>query len=214
MKNITIIGAGYVGYSLALLLAKRNIVKVIDIDETKIDLINKSQPVIKDGYIEKYLLDNKLKISATNNKEDAYKEAEFIVIATPTDYDPDSNSFNTSAVDCVIDEAIKHNPSATIIIKSTVPVGYTEKLKRKLNTKKIIFSPEFLREGQSLKDNLFPSRVIVGAKNEKAKLFAELLVENIKKKKEDVSILFTDSSEAEAIKLFSNTYLAMRCIFQ
>ena len=213
MKNITIIGAGYVGYSLALLLAKRNIVKVIDIDETKIDLINKSQPVIKDGYIEKYLLDNKLKISATNNKEDAYKEAEFIVIATPTDYDPDSNSFNTSAVDCVIDEAIKHNPSATIIIKSTVPVGYTEKLKRKLNTKKIIFSPEFLREGQSLKDNLFPSRVIVGAKNEKAKLFAELLVENIKKKKEDVSILFTDSSEAEAIKLFSNTYLAMRVAF-
>ena len=213
MKNITIIGAGYVGYSLALLLAKRNIVKVIDIDETKIDLINKSQPVIKDGYIEKYLLDNKLKISATNNKEDAYKEAEFIVIATPTDYDPDSNSFDTSAVDCVIDEAIKHNPSATIIIKSTVPVGYTEKLKRKLNTKKIIFSPEFLREGQSLKDNLFPSRVIVGAKNEKAKLFAELLVENIKKKKEDVSILFTDSSEAEAIKLFSNTYLAMRVAF-
>ena len=213
MKNITIIGAGYVGYSLALLLAKKNIVKVIDIDETKIDLINKSQPVIKDGYIEKYLLDNKLKISATNNKEDAYKEAEFIVIATPTDYDPDSNSFNTSAVDCVIDEAIKHNPSATIIIKSTVPVGYTEKLKRKLNTKKIIFSPEFLREGQSLKDNLFPSRVIVGAKNEKAKLFAELLVENIKKKKEDVSILFTDSSEAEAIKLFSNTYLAMRVAF-
>ena len=213
MKNITIIGAGYVGYSLALLLAKRNIVKVIDIDETKIDLINKSQPVIKDGYIEKYLLDNKLKISATNNKEDAYKEAEFIVIATPTDYDPDSNSFNTSAVDCVIDEAIKHNPSATIIIKSTVPVGYTEKLKRKLNTKKIIFSPEFLREGQSLKDNLFPSRVIVGAKNEKAKLFAELLVESIKKKKEDVSILFTDSSEAEAIKLFSNTYLAMRVAF-
>ena len=213
MKNITIIGAGYVGYSLALLLAKKNIVKVIDIDETKIDLINKSQPVIKDGYIEKYLLNNKLEISATNSKEDAYKEADFIVVATPTDYDPDSNSFNTSAVDCVIDESIKLNPLATIIIKSTVPVGYTEKLKRKLNTKKIIFSPEFLREGQSLKDNLFPSRVIVGAKNEKAKLFAELLVENIKKKKEDVSILFTDSSEAEAIKLFSNTYLAMRVAF-
>ena len=213
MKNITIVGAGYVGYSLALLLAKNNKVKVIDIDETKIDLINKSEPVIKDGYIEKYLLDNKLEISASKNKEDAYKEADFVVVATPTDYDPDSNSFNTSVVDSVIDESIKLNPLATIIIKSTVPVGHTEKLKKKFNTKKIIFSPEFLREGQSLKDSLFPSRVIVGAKNEEAELFAELLIENIKEKKENVPILFTDSSEAEAIKLFSNTYLAMRVAF-
>ena len=213
MKNITIVGAGYVGYSLALLLAKNNKVKVIDIDETKIDLINKSEPVIKDGYIEKYLLDNVLEISASKNKEDAYKEADFVVVATPTDYDPDSNSFNTSVVDSVIDESIKLNPLATIIIKSTVPVGYTEKLKKKFNTKKIIFSPEFLREGQSLKDSLFPSRVIVGAKNEEAELFAELLIENIKEKKENVPILFTDSSEAEAIKLFSNTYLAMRVAF-
>ena len=213
MKNITIVGAGYVGYSLALLLAKNNKVKVIDIDETKIDLINKSEPVIKDGYIEKDLLDNKIEISASKNKEDAYKEADFVVVATPTDYDPDSNSFNTSVVDSVIDESIKLNPLATIIIKSTVPVGHTEKLKKKFNTKKIIFSPEFLREGQSLKDSLFPSRVIVGAKNEEAELFAELLIENIKEKKENVPILFTDSSEAEAIKLFSNTYLAMRVAF-
>ena len=213
MKNITIVGAGYVGYSLALLLAKNNKVKVIDIDETKIDLINKSEPVIKDGYIEKYLLDNKLEISATKNKEYAYKEADFVVVATPTDYDPDSNSFNTSVVDSVIDESIKINPLATIIIKSTVPVGHTEKLKKKFNTKKIIFSPEFLREGQSLKDSLFPSRVIVGAKNEEAELFAELLIENIKEKKQNVPILFTDSSEAEAMKLFSNTYLAMRVAF-
>ena len=209
--NITVVGTGYVGMSMAVLLAQHNQVTALDIDGARVALINQGKSTVVDAEIEHYLGHKELSLTATLDKEQAYAEAEFIVIATPTDYDPETNYFDTSSVETVIDEALTLNETAAIIIKSTVPVGFTGSMKDKYGTSRIIFSPEFLREGQALKDNLHPSRIIMGSDLEQAHIFAGLLQKAAEK--QDIDTLFMRSTEAEAVKLFANTYLAMRVSF-
>ena len=206
--KITVAGTGYVGLSIATLLAQHNEVVAIDIIQEKVDLINKGISPIKDVEIEDFLQNKQLQLTATTDAKSAYENADYIVVAAPTNYDDETNQFDTSAVEAVISLAMKYNEDATIVIKSTIPGGNTKHVNEMFNTDRIIFSPEFLREGKALYDNLYPSRIVVGENSERAKVFADLLKNAAYK--EDVPVLFTDSTEAEAIKLFANTYLALR----
>lgn len=209
--KIAVVGIGYVGLSNAILLSQYNDVVALDIVQEKIDMLNKKKSPIMDKEIEDYLKFKDLNLTATTNSYLAYKEAEYILISTPTNYDPAKNYFDTSTVEKVISEVLSINPDGVMIIKSTIPVGYTEKLKEKFNSDNIIFSPEFLREGNALYDNLHPTRIIIGEKSERARIFSNSLLKGAIDK--DVPVLFTNSTEAEAIKLFANTYLAMRVAF-
>ena len=211
MYKIIVVGTGYVGLSNAILLAKENEVLAFDIDNSKIEKLRKKISPFQDQLIQEYLEKKEYNFQVTNDKNQAYQNGDFVIIATPTDYNSETNQFDTSSIEAVISDILFLNLKPTIIIKSTIPVGYTEKLRKKFNYQNIIFSPEFLREGQALYDNLYPSRIIVGAKTKEAKVFAELLKSGAEKK--DVPILLTNSSEAESIKLFANTYLAMRIAF-
>ena len=209
--KIAVAGLGYVGMSNAVLLAQKFDVVAIDLSSERVEMVNNKQSPIQDSEIEQFLTEKELKLTATTDGEAAYKDADYVIVSTPTNYDPKHNYFDTTSVEDVIDEVTKINPKAAIIIKSTIPVGYVDRIRKEKNIDTVIFSPEFLREGQALKDNLYPSRIIVGEKSERAEVFGNMLKECAHK--EDVDVLFMGSSEAEAVKLFANTYLAMRVAY-
>jgi UDPglucose 6-dehydrogenase len=209
--KITVVGSGYVGMSLAVLLAQHNEVVVLDVDASRVEKVNNKQSTVADAEIEAFLADKELSLTATLDKQAAYEGASFVVVATPTNYDPDTNRFDTTSVDRVVGDALELNSDALVVIKSTIPVGHTKSLQEKYETDRVIFSPEFLREGQALKDNLYPSRIIVGSQLEAGRAFANLLVQGADKS--EIETLFIRSTEAEAVKLFANTYLAMRVSF-
>jgi len=209
--KITVVGSGYVGMSLAVLLAQKNDVIVLDVDASRVEKVNNKQSTVADTEIEAFLAEKELNLTASLDKQTAYEGSSFVVVATPTNYDPDTNRFDTSSVDSVVGDALELNTDALVVIKSTIPVGHTKLLQEKYATDRVIFSPEFLREGQALKDNLHPSRIIVGSQLEAGRAFVNLLVEGAEKS--EIETLFIRSTEAEAVKLFANTYLAMRVSF-